>query len=476
MILSVAWKNIWRNKQRSSVVCFAVVIGLMAGSFAVALMEGMSKARAKSQIFNEISHIQIHHPKFKENQEIKYYIENFDQIKSFISQMPQYIASTGRTAIPAMLNTSGGNTGAFVYGINPDEEKKVTEIYKFVKDSTGTYFTENRKNLVLISETLAKKLKLDRYKVTENTAELLLQSGFPENEITKLKQIYNIEYRTHKDYFNALRNIYETAFVDEFEFLFLKYAIEFKERASIVITFQDINGKITGDKFKITGIYKTGNRMFDETAVFVNKNDLAHLSGLKKSDVHEIAVIINNRDAAKSFAEKIKLQFPELSVLSWGEIDPMLVMLAEYMGIYNYFLIAVILAALAFGIINTMLMAIMERTKELGMLAAVGMNRKKIFLMIMLETIFLTITGAIVGLIGNYFIIAYFSKNGIDLTKHMGEAFEAIGFESVVYPELGINYYIGFTLLVIFTAILSSVYPAYKAVKLNPAEAVRTDA
>jgi ABC-type antimicrobial peptide transport system permease subunit len=154
----------------------------------------------------------------------------------------------------------------------------------------------------------------------------------------------------------------------------------------------------------------------------------------------------------------------------------MLIMFSEYMVIYNYLIILIILAALAFGIINTMLMAIMERTKELGMLAAVGMNKNRIFKMIMLETIFLTITGAIVGLVSNYFIIDWLSRKGIDLTKQMGEALEAMGFDSLIYPEMGVEYYFGITLLVIFVAILSSIYPAIKAIKLNPADAVRTDA
>jgi ABC-type lipoprotein release transport system permease subunit len=185
---------------------------------------------------------------------------------------------------------------------------------------------------------------------------------------------------------------------------------------------------------------------------------------------------LNDRNTALDYAKELGKKYPDLKVESWGEIDPMIVMLADYMAIYNYFMIAVILAALAFGILNTMLMAVMERTKELGMLAAIGMNRKRVFSMIMIETIFLTIVGALVGLALNSILIAHFNKVGIDLTKMMGEAFEAIGFDSMIYPEMGPVYYFGITVLVVAAAILSSIYPALKAVKLNPAEAVRTDA
>jgi len=475
MILSVAWKNVWRNKLRSLVVIFAVIIGLLAGSFGVALMEGLSKSRAKSQINNEISHIQIHNPEFSNNNEAKFRMNNYDEIENYISTLDSYKSSTSRICISGMLNTSGGNAATYIYGINPEKEKTVTDIHKFISNTKGTYFEGNKKNQVLISETLAKKLKLDRYKVTNETVEKLFDSGFPEDDTIKLQTIKNIQYRTHKDYFNALRTIFDSKFIGEYEYLFLNYAIEFKSRASLIISFQNEKGEITGDKFRITGIYKTGNRMFDEMSVFVNKKDLVSLTGYNINEAHEIAILLKNRDDADEFAKKIKEKFPDLEIKTWKEVDPMLVMLAEYMVIYNYFLIALILAALSFGIINTMLMAIMERTKELGMLAAIGMNRKKIFSMIMVETVFLTITGAVVGLIANFLIISKLSETGIDLTKQMGEAMEAIGFDSKIYPDMGLDYYIGITLLVIFAAILSSIYPAIKAIKLNPAEAVRTD-
>ena len=68
------------------------------------------------------------------------------------------------------------------------------------------------------------------------------------------------------------------------------------------------------------------------------------------------------------------------------------------------------------------------------------------------------------------------SKTGVDMTKSWGQGIEAIGYDPVVYPEIGLQYYIGITVMVIVVAILSSIYPALKAIKLNPAEAVRTDA
>ena len=121
-----------------------------------------------------------------------------------------------------------------------------------------------------------------------------------------------------------------------------------------------------------------------------------------------------------------------------------------------------------------MMMTILERTKELGMLMAIGMNRKKIFSMIMLETIFLTIVGAIAGMMAGWIIVAYLGKTGIHFSS-WGEGFEAIGFAATVYPVITPLFFMFITVMVIITAMISSVWPARKALKLDPAEAIRTE-
>ncbi|MCP4178284.1 MAG: ABC transporter permease, partial [bacterium] len=294
--------------------------------------------------------------------------------------------------------------------------------------------------------------------------------------VNKLKPLVGEKFRTSKDYINKLREVLGVKIATENEFFLTKFAIQFKERASIVLTFLNNEGDLSGGKFRVAGIYKTKNSTFDEMSVFVNKNDLSRLSGYDKANSNELAVLLKDKKFAKDIAEHIREKYPELKVETWAELNPELVMLSEYVDIYNYIIIGFILAALAFGIINTMLMAIMERTKEIGMLAAIGMVRGRIFRMILLETVFLTLTGAIVGLITNSLIMSRLSIKGIDFSKTLGEGFEAMGYDSVIYPEMGLNYYIGTTILVVMTGILSSIYPAIKAIKLNPADAVRTDA
>lgn len=118
-------------------------------------------------------------------------------------------------------------------------------------------------------------------------------------------------------------------------------------------------------------------------------------------------------------------------------------------------------------------MAIMERTRELGMLMAVGMRKRKVFFMIMLETVLLSLTGAAFGIAGGLGLIHYYYKFGFDLSQ-FSSGMEQIGFDAIVYPFLETNFIIGIIVLVIITGIVSSLIPARRALKLKPVEAIRT--
>lgn len=245
--------------------------------------------------------------------------------------------------------------------------------------------------------------------------------------------------------------------------------------SKIVLTLQNVNGQLSYGLFRVSGIYKTSNGMFDEANVFVERDDLASVTGFDPAMSTEIAVLLDNSELTDQVTDRIRGLFPDLSVMSWKQLQPVLLALQSMMDQFSFLLLIVILIAMAFGIINTMMMAILERTRELGMLMAVGMNRGRVFVMIMLETLFLTLVGAFFGVVISAITIYYTGKNGLDFTAWAG-GFESFGYSAFIYPVLYLPFYIGLTFLVILTGILSSIFPARKALKLNPAEAVRTEA
>jgi ABC-type antimicrobial peptide transport system permease subunit len=121
-----------------------------------------------------------------------------------------------------------------------------------------------------------------------------------------------------------------------------------------------------------------------------------------------------------------------------------------------------------------MLMAVLERTRELGMLMSIGMNRRKIFIMIMLESIFLSIVGGFTGMAVSEVVIAITHRTGINLMKY-SEGMEAMGYSAHLFPTIDAQFFVTTTILIVLTGIISAIYPARKALKLNPVEAIRSE-
>ena len=171
---------------------------------------------------------------------------------------------------------------------------------------------------------------------------------------------------------------------------------------------------------------------------------------------------------------ELKTELPDLKVMSWLEIMPDMKMMNESMNLMMYVFVVIILLALGFGIVNTMLMVILERVKEIGMLMAVGMNKSRVFLMIVLETIYLSLTGGVVGIILALILTAITAQTGLDLSL-WAEGLNSLGFDAIIYPEIGFGTVMVVTLMVMLTGLIAAIYPARKAIKLKPADALRIE-
>jgi ABC-type lipoprotein release transport system permease subunit len=244
-------------------------------------------------------------------------------------------------------------------------------------------------------------------------------------------------------------------------------------KSKIVIRFQNTDGNLTEAAFSVNGIFQTSNTTFDETNVFVKKRDLDLLTG-GDNGIQEIAIMLDNIEKIPVAETALRTRLPGLDVENWMEIRPDMAMVTSAIAIEVYILLGIILFALAFGIVNTMLMIVFERTRELGMLMAVGMSKSKVFRMIMVETIFLTVIGSIIGMVLSVALVGFFHQRGIDLSS-VSKGLGAYGFDPKIYPFISSELYINLSLMVFCTGILSAIMPARKALKLKPVEAIRLE-
>ncbi len=405
MIIAIAWRNIWRSKTRSLIILCAICLGLASGIFYMAFYKGMIDQRINSAIKTEASHIQIHHNDYLSNPDKRIYIPNTDSVLQVIRTTDGIKAVSSRLICHTMVQSPTTGAGVKVTGINPEDEKQVTNLFSKVIE--GAYFEGVKRNPIVIGQKLAEKLKV-------------------------------------------------------------------KLKSKVVITLQDMEGNMTGAAFKVAGIYQTSNTAYDESAVFVRQGDLRRILQMPEQANHEIAILLNDNEQLLACQASLQSHLPQLDVKTWREVMPEVSLVESSFGITMVIFIGIILLALLFGIINTMLMAVLERTKELGMLMAIGMTKIRLFKMILTETVILSLFGGFCGIILGWALNLYFGVKGIDLGA-WSAAYQSIGYDTLVYTRLSLAISLEILAMVFVTGVIAAIYPALKALKLNPSEALRID-
>ncbi|RMG81666.1 MAG: ABC transporter permease [Bacteroidetes bacterium] len=219
------------------------------------------------------------------------------------------------------------------------------------------------------------------------------------------------------------------------------------------------------------GLYETGNNTFDMNTVFVERKVLNTYLG-KEDLAHELAIIVSDPQQVEPVQQKIQMLAPGLLVENYKQISPEIELFQSQIKLSALIFTVIVMLGLIFGIINTMLMAVLERIREFGMLMAIGMNKVRVFLMVVLETLLLGLVAAPLGLIIGWGSIQYLSTRGIDLSNY-SSGMREWGLSPIVYPDIQTDIYWLLAIAVAITALIGSIYPAWKAIKLKPVEALR---
>jgi ABC-type lipoprotein release transport system permease subunit len=240
-------------------------------------------------------------------------------------------------------------------------------------------------------------------------------------------------------------------------------------RSKVVLTFQDKHRNITAGAFRVEGIFESKSPRVNEGFVYVRDKDLSSLIQLTR--VHQMAVLLKNEKEIAKFLADAPL-WNKVNLLSYEELSPEFNLLKQQSRISKQVLTLIIMLALLFGIINTMLMAVLERTREIGMLRAIGMNKYRVFQLFMIETVFLSIVGGPIGLVLGALTNRYFGIHGMDLSRYSAPLRE-LGYDAIFYPVLDQIFYPILMVVVVITAIIGALYPAYRAIQLKPVESLR---
>ena len=221
--------------------------------------------------------------------------------------------------------------------------------------------------------------------------------------------------------------------------------------------------------YRIAGVYRADVGGLEKVFVFTGAETLQDM--LDTLTVTEVSVRLTDDVYEPGIVAKLVGAFAGLDVLTWKQLEPQAATMVEFadMAIFIYFL--VIMGALVFGLVNTLVTAVMERVRELGMLRALGMKPRSVVAQVMVESSLVMSVGVALGLLiafGAFALVA----DGIDLTA-FDESLASFGLRPIFVPVLEVGDVVLVAAMSIGLGLLASFYPARRAVKLKPLDALR---
>ncbi len=237
----------------------------------------------------------------------------------------------------------------------------------------------------------------------------------------------------------------------------------------IVVITQGIDGRNREKGYRIVGTYDAEGTALEKMYVFTGLSSLQGL--LDSEDVTEVSIRLVDEPKRLTFKQLLVGFFSELAVMDWLELEPMAAAMFIFADSVIYIWFALMMSALTFGLINTLITSVMERVKELGMVRALGMPKRMVLIQVVVESTIIMAVGVVIGLIGGYLVFLTI-EDGINLGA-FAEGMEMAGIASVLVPVLRWDDFILVAWLSLLLGILASLYPAWRAVKVQPLEAMR---
>ena len=243
-----------------------------------------------------------------------------------------------------------------------------------------------------------------------------------------------------------------------------KLGLEVGERVNLLVTTS--NGDVSEQLFTIRGIFTTKTPGFDEGTIFM---PIAKAQTITRTENHASTIFVLLQDREQAEPLELALQSNNYQILTWREQNQFVVQFEDYAGVFLIFLYLIVLGITATVVTNTLVMAVFERTREIGILAAIGMKGRGIMAQFLVEAALLATGGVIGGMIIGGAMVAYFNVNGFYI-GNMG--ITGVLFEERIYAYLTLNNAITLAIVTYIITLVASLYPARLAARMEPVEAL----
>lgn len=243
-----------------------------------------------------------------------------------------------------------------------------------------------------------------------------------------------------------------------------KLQVEVGDKISLSVNTS--NGDVDEQLFIIRGIYSTQTNGFDSITVLL---PISKAQAITNTENHASTIFVLLKDKDQTDAVVEALQASNYDVLTWVEMNELIIQTEELASSYMVLFYLIVLAVTATVIVNTLIMAVFERTREIGILSSIGMKSRDIMAMFLAESSLLAVGGIIMGLILGILAVTYFARVGF----FVGNMGLTMLFGNTIYTELTIADTVQITVIAFIITLLAGFYPAVIASRMEPVQALR---
>ncbi len=403
MLLKLAWKNMWRNRNRTIITMASIFFAVILSVGTSSLRDGIFDNLVKNVVSFYTGYVQVHKAGYNEEQILDNSFEASAQTEQTILQDKNVSSITPRLESFALASSESITKGCMVVGIEPEKENQITLLKN--KITAGAYLNGND-NSVLLAEGLAKRLQL-------------------------------------------------------------------KLHDTVILIGQGYHGSTAAGKFRIKGLLHFGSPDLNDKVLFMplpTAQDFYSAYGMLTSYI----LLLNNTKTAEPTSVAVnKLLGNDYEVLSWGELIPDIKQHIETDTNNAKYVQGVLYMLICFGIFGTLLVMMVERKFEMGMLVAIGMKKIKLMLLLLMESVFTVLGGCILGIIASIPLLYYFNRHPITIGGETAATYQRFGFEPIFPTSLDASNFIRQGIIVLVIGLILSLYPMYKAMRINPVTAMK---
>ena len=248
----------------------------------------------------------------------------------------------------------------------------------------------------------------------------------------------------------------------------------------LALVGQASDGSVASGLFTVVAVVDTQVDLINRVGLLMNLDDARELLVLPDA-AHELVVVGSDPQGAAALTARLAALEPlaGTEVLDWRKLAPEFAGLIDLMWAYEYFILILVFVAAAAGAANTMMMATFERTREFGMLLALGAKPGRIVALVVTEGVLIGVIGLALGAVGGVALVSYLGHAGLDLSKLVSGSAESISFiglknSMTMFPRLLVGGLWRSLLAVLVTSLLAALWPAARAARLHPVEAMRS--